>query len=87
MNRLDPCFSCELPDCDENHPRCRIRELTRRYHAKSKRGTPDLVTEEEREANNRRHAIWRIERKAEASEGGRPFRRGRTVYAAREAQP
>ncbi len=82
--RDDPCFSCRLPDCDEKDRRCNVRKLANSYDAKHRCGEPHLITDAEREANNRLFDFWSLERKAEASEGGRPYRRGRTLYGARQ---
>ena len=78
--RDDPCFRCPLPDCDDRHPRCVVRLIQRRYYNKVRNGRHDEITTEEREANNLIFESWRLERRAEASEGGRPYRRGSTVY-------
>lgn len=83
--RGDPCFSCLLPDCDDRDHRCNVRELANTCDAKRRRGSADLITEAEREASNRLFHIWNLERQAEASEGGRPHRRGSTVFQARQA--
>jgi hypothetical protein len=78
----DPCFRCTLKDCDEKHPQCAVRLLHRRYQKKVRAGRHGEVTDEEREANNRTFQFWQLERRAEASEGGRAFRRGtRTIGA------
>lgn len=76
----DPCLSCTLPDCDDRSPACPVRRLRRSYYNKLEHGQEHLITGEERAASNRFHEIWRYERAAEASEGGRTFRRGSTVY-------
>lgn len=76
----DPCLACTLPDCDDRSPACPVRRLRRSLFNKAKRGEQHLITDDERAANNRFHEIWRIDRIAEASEGGRSFRRGSTVY-------
>lgn len=76
----DPCFSCPLADCDENSPRCNVRRLNRSYNAKLRRGDREAITEAERLAMNRNFEFWHLERAAEASEGGRPYRRGNRVF-------
>lgn len=73
--RDDPCFSCPLPDCDTASHRCVVRRLAALYQAKTRRGEVHLVTEKERDAANLIFHIWKLERIAEASEGGRPYRR------------
>lgn len=73
--RDDPCFRCPLPDCDDASPRCVVRQLSNRYDAKHRRGEPHLITEEEREANNRIFHIWHLERYALSAEGVRPYKR------------
>lgn len=80
MMRSDPCFSCRLPDCDDRDHRCNVRKLANNSAAKRRRGDSDLISEAEKEASNRLFLIWNLERQAEASEGGRPHRRGRTAY-------
>lgn len=75
--RNDPCFSCTLPDCDERHSQCKVRKLANSYHFKTHHGLAHCVTDEEREANNRVHQFWALERRAQASEkrlpaGGQP---------------
>lgn len=82
--RDDPCFSCALPDCDERDRRCNVRRLANSYHTKNHRAESHLVTEAERVAANRLFILWTLERKAEASEGGRPYRRGKSVYGERQ---
>lgn len=76
----DLCFRCSLPDCDDGNPRCVVRQTQRRYYAKVRKGQHDQITEEEREANNLIFETWHLDRIAEASEGGRPYRRGSTIY-------
>lgn len=78
--RNDPCFTCPLPDCDHRHQRCAVRRLHKSYEAKRRAGNAHLATDLEREGHNVLYNIWQMDRKAEASEGGRPFRRGGRDY-------
>lgn len=71
----DPCFRCTLPDCDEAHAQCVVRQLQRRYHAKVRHGEREAVTAEELEANSRVYESWKLERLAQAAEGIRPLRK------------
>lgn len=76
----DPCFSCPLPDCDDTDQRCGVRKLYRSYSNKVRHGTKELITDAERDANNRIFDSWHLERLAQASEGGRPYKRGGFAY-------
>lgn len=75
----DPCFSCSLPECDDRDPRCKVRVLANSYSYKMKRA-PNSVTDVEREAATRQFHYWNLDRQAEASEGGKPYRRGKKLY-------
>jgi hypothetical protein len=81
----DPCFRCTLPDCDEHDQRCEVRRIYRQYCNKVRSKRHDEVTAEERLAHNRIFQAWHLDRAAEASEGGRPYRRGTTIYGSGEA--
>lgn len=71
----DPCFTCTLPDCDDTSPRCGLRRLYRSYCRKVRAQQKQLITDDEREANNRIFEMWKLERLALAAEGVRPYRR------------
>lgn len=70
----DPCFACTLPECDDRHSDCQLRVLANSYARKVSNRALDMVTAAERDASNRMFHAWDLERRAEASEGGRPFR-------------
>jgi hypothetical protein len=42
---IHPCFSCALPDCDEQSPKCGLRRAQREYtrHLRSGDGVPSTV--------------------------------------------
>jgi hypothetical protein len=73
----DPCFRCTLPECDDRSRSCEVRRLHRSYCSKVRNGQHEQITDQERLANNRIFDSWHFERAAEASEGGRPYRRGK----------
>lgn len=75
MDNLDPCLSCTLPDCDEDSPDCKAKQLTRRYNNKLRNGGRDSITEAERAAMCRHFEIWDLERRALAAEHVRPYKR------------
>lgn len=84
--RDDPCFRCRLPDCDERSAHCVVRQLAGSYDRKLRRKEHATIDQTERDAATCLFDFWRLERMAEASEGGRPYRRGKTIYGTREAQ-
>lgn len=61
-----------------------MRRLVRSYTSKARAKKTDQITPAERQANNLNHEIWMINRKAEASEGGRVFRRGAKTFGAQD---
>lgn len=73
--RDDPCFRCQLPECDDKSPRCIVRKLSNSYYKKHRDGKSDLITADERDANCRIFHIWKLDRMADAAEGVRPYRR------------
>lgn len=73
----DPCFRCELPDCDWNDHGCLVRKLSNTYRTKQKNGLHDDVSEHERQGANERFKLWLIDSQAAASEGTRAWPRGR----------
>lgn len=81
--RNDPCFSCPLSECDDTSTRCAMRRLRNSYFAKLRRGQKELVTDQERAANNFMFKIFNLERCAEAAEGIRPYERWERLSAAR----
>lgn len=83
--RDDPCFSCVLPDCDDKHPDCLVLRLKRRYQYKMSKKQVDEITDLEREARRISNETWQIERRAEASEGGRVYRHGTVVYGRQDS--
>ncbi|MCI5075663.1 hypothetical protein [Oricola sp.] len=71
----DPCFTCNLPDCDETSRGCAVRQLNCSYSAKIKAGRHDEIRRSEREAQNEVFSWWHLERMAQAAEGVRPYKR------------
>lgn len=45
-----PCFSCHLPDCDDESYRCPLRRATRFFQSATRRGDP--ISDELRRARN-----------------------------------
>ena len=84
--REDPCFTCQLSECDDTSPRCAMRRLNNLYLSKLRRGEKDLITAKERAANNFIWKIFNLERCAEAAEGGRPYKRWEQRSGARHAR-
>lgn len=81
----DPCFSCTLAECDDSSSRCAVRRLSKSYYSKLRHGEKHLISEQERSANNFIFHIWKLDRCAEASEGGRPYKRWERETASRRA--
>lgn len=63
-----PCLNCPLPDCDENSPRCALRQARRLFDRMSRKGWAHLLTDAEREAYNCWFQMWKINHDAEARE-------------------
>ncbi len=70
-----PCFTCQLPDCDDRSPHCALRRLSNAAKAKRRADGPNAPTDIERAAASEWFRSWRLERHAEASEGVRPYKR------------
>lgn len=85
--RDDPCFSCTLPDCDDGHPHCVLRQLQRSYNNKSRRGDRSLVTADELAANSAIYESWLLERLAQAAEGVRPLSKPNSRWKHGEPRP
>lgn len=73
MMRDDPCFSCSLPDCDERDRGCKVRQLANQFDKLTREGRQGEASVQQREAAAHLYRMWDQERKAEASEGGRPY--------------
>lgn len=45
FGKLDPCLSCQLPDCDEGSPRCGLKIARNRYEGlrNARKHIPDEV--------------------------------------------
>lgn len=83
----DPCFHCQLPDCDDTDKRCRLRQLASSYSRKRKAGRREEVTPDELDANARIYHSWLEERMAQAAEGIRPLSKPNSPWRPGEPRP
>lgn len=62
-----PCFHCSLPECDDAHKRCAIRQYQARYKQKMRNGEVDTATDLERVANAEAWLIYKYNKQSEVS--------------------
>lgn len=66
--KVDPCFSCPLPDCDDTSSQCNLRKCAVIVSRKRKNKEHHLISDYERQGDNARYLVWEIERAARLSE-------------------
>lgn len=64
----DPCFSCPLPDCNEDSPRCALKRAHSEYSKARRKGELSTISPTVRDGYNAWFTTWRLERDAKRSE-------------------
>lgn len=64
----DPCFTCVLPDCNEDSPRCALRRAKAEYRRQVQKVGAANVTPALRAGNSAAHKVWKLEDLAKRSE-------------------
>jgi len=65
---FDPCFSCKLPDCDEDNPKCGLKLANNAYSKIKREGRLGEAPRAVKDGHNAWYHAYKLERDARRSE-------------------